>query len=166
MPGDQPLGQRGNQLLSNAAAPDPAHIKGVLMGEGVVVQKLHRHRRRELFGGFEQTHQQDRPQEFIDHPLADPQLAEQAQGIETVVTRKGVWVAVQIEHGDQQPGDAQTVGNGESFEVVHRGEGLTQGAGQLGAIAEHRCSGLQTIRGPEGAGGEWGEHITPPQFGR
>ena len=164
MAGDQALRQRSNQLFRNAAALDPAHIKGILMGQGVVIEQLHRHRRRQVLGRFEQTHQQDRPQEFIDHPLADLQLAEQRQRIDPVVARKGGRVAVEVEHRHQQPGDAETISDGQTLEVAHRGQGLAQGTGQLGAIAEHRRCGLQSLRRPEGTGGEGGEHIGERQL--
>ena len=163
---DQPLRQRSDQLFSDTFGTDPAHIKGILMRQGVVIQQLHRHRRRKLLGRFEQTHQQDRPQEFIDHPLADLQLAEQGQGIDPVVSREGLRVSVEIEHGQQQPGDAQSISQRQSLEIAHRGKGLAQWAGPLGSVAEHRCGRLQSVRRPEGTGGERGEYITEPQLSR
>ena len=155
----QPLAQGCDQLLGDALRLDPAHIKGVLMREGVVVEQLHRDGRRQLLRRLEQTHQQDRPQELINHPLADLQLAEEGQRIHGVVAPEHRLTAVEIEHRHQQSGDAEPIGHRQPLEVVDRGEGLPQRTGQLRPIAEHRCCGLQSLRRPERTAGELGEHL-------
>ena len=141
----QPLTQGCDQLLGDALGLDPAHIKGVLMGQGVVVEQLHRHRRRQLLRRLEQAHQQGRPQELVDHPLADLQLTEQGQRIHRVVAPEHRLTAMKIEHRHQQSGDAEPIGHRQPLEVVDGGEGLPQRTGQLRPITEHRCCGLQSF---------------------
>ena len=156
--------QGRKQLLTDALALDPAHIKGILVRQGVVVEQLHRHRRRQLLRWLEQSHQQDRPQELVDHPLADPQLPEQRERIKGVVALVHRRAAVQIEHRHQQSGDAESIGYRQALEIVDRGEGLPQRTGQLRAITKYRCRGLQPLGRPEGTAGERGEHIAQPEF--
>ena len=116
------------------------------MSERVVVEKLHRHRRRQLFGRFEQPHQQNRSQELVDHPLADFQLTEQRQSIDGVVAQVRGLAAIEIEHGQQKSGDAEAIDNWQALEILERGKRLPQRTGQLNALAKHRGRGLQALR--------------------
>ena len=152
----QPRAQRCDQLFGDGLAADPAHIKGILMGQGVVVEQLHRHRGRQLLGRLEQAHQQRGPQEVVDHAITDAELFEQRQRIDGVVAPVHRIAAVEIEHGVEQPGDAEPVGQRQPPEVPHRGQHLPHRTGQLRGITEHGRRGLQPIRRPEGTGGEVG----------
>ena len=152
-------GQWSNQLLSDAFGVDPAHIKGILMGQGVEVEQLQRHRSGELLRRLEQAHQQDRPQKIVDHAITDTQLFEQGLGADGVVAPEHLLIAVEISHRIEQTGDAQAIGNGETSEIAQSGEHLTQGTGQGQGVSEDRSGGFQAIGRPEGAGGECREHL-------
>ena len=91
-------------------------------------------------------------------------MAEQGQRIDGVVAPEGLLVAVQIKHRHQKAGNAQAIGNRQALEVLDRCHGLPQGAGQLQPVTEHRGRGLQTGGRPEGAGGEFSEHIGEPKL--
>ena len=81
------------------------------MSQGVVIKQFHRHRRRELLRWLEQTYQQYGAQEFVDHPIADLQLLKQRQCINRVVLPEHRITAVEIQHGNEQPGNAEPIGD-------------------------------------------------------
>ncbi|SBO44937.1 protein of unknown function [Cyanobium sp. NIES-981] len=153
---DQPAAERLKQMLCDALGFDPANIKGILMGQGVVIEQLHGHRRREFLGRLEQAHQQGGPQEVIDHPVADAKPHEECLRVEVVVVLKYPIAAIEIEDGVEKPCNAQPIPNRQAFEVGDGGQHLTQGTRPLGRLTEHRSRGLQAIGRPERTGGEAG----------
>ena len=131
------------------------------MRERVVIQQLHGDRRRELFRGLEQTHEQRGANEVVHQTFAQPELDEQVVRGHPVVRLERLVVPAQVEHSVQQADHRDAVLQREPLEVVERREHLAKRRGQLRVVAaaEHRRGGLEAVGGKERGRGEVRKHV-------